>query len=114
MLFDKQAQYSSALLPGNRGLMVEDLIREVRRDMTLNPSQQMQAIQAIQASGGTHPKRPVSSLAAGVAGGVLANVSGKYFGMSPVGRMIATVAGVGFGQQVNNRLGGITNRSGWT
>lgn len=99
--------FSPALLPGLRGVTVGDLTQEVQRDPSLAGSERQQALANLRAATrGAPPSTPVSSLAAGVGGGIVANLAGKYFGMSTVGRTLLTAVGFGLGQQINDRLGG--------
>jgi hypothetical protein len=108
--------YSSALNPGLRGVTLEQVVREINKEVADNPTQMQLTLAKVNTVvGGADVRTPVSAFAAGAAGAVLANTVGKYFGMSPVGRTLVTAAGWGLGQQLNNNLAGLrpTYIPGW-
>lgn len=99
-LFKKS--YSAALNPGLRGVTSDDLIREIQRDGSLAASARNQV--AWQVGHATAPRAPLSQFASKATGAVIANVAGKYFGMSPVGRALVTAVGWGVGSQLHDKL----------
>jgi len=115
MALFKQA-YSAAIAPGLRGVTLGDLVREVKTDMSASGMQKSTLLSQISSvTGGASPGTPVSAFAAGAAGAIIANLAGKYFGMSSVGRTLVTAVGYGIGSQLSSRFGSNERKStnGW-
>jgi len=104
-IFKKSYQYSPALNPGLRGKTLEDLAKELRRDTSLNPTASAQLMREFgQVANRNGWGTPLSAFAAGGAGAVIANKSGRYFGMTPVGRALVTAIGFGIGSQIHDHF----------
>jgi hypothetical protein len=103
--FKKQA-YSAVMNPGLRGVTLGDLIREVRNDVAVSGMDKTRLLSQIDtATGGASPSTPLSAFAAGGIGALVANLAGKYFGLSTTARALVTAAGFGLGNKLNNAFG---------
>lgn len=91
--------------PGLRNRTLEDLYAAIRADMSLDVSAKAQLIEQVRGlTGMASSSTPLSALMMKGLGGVLGYLLSKYFGMSPMGQLISTVAGYGLGSALNNYL----------
>jgi hypothetical protein len=98
-------QSYSAVNSQLRGITLFDLYREIRKDTSLSMYQQQQAISQIEGvTRGAPPGTPLSGLMSRGLGGVVGYLIAKYFGMSPIGKVVSTAAGFGLGKVVHDQF----------
>lgn len=116
--FIKKQAYSAVMNPGLRGVTLGDLIREVRNDVAVSGMDKTHLLSQIDSiTGGASSSTPLSAFAAGGIGAVVANLAGKYFGLSTTARALVTAVGFGLGNKLNNAFGSQPhqerNTQGW-
>jgi F0F1-type ATP synthase assembly protein I len=91
--------------PGLRNRTLEDLYAAIRSDMTLDPATKAQLVGQVRGlTGMASSSTPLSALMMKGLGGALGYLLSKYFGLSPMGQLVSTVAGYGLGSALNNYL----------
>jgi hypothetical protein len=91
--------------PGLQNRTLEDLYAAIRSDMSLDPVTKAQLVSQVRGmTGMASPGTPLSALMMKGLGGALGFLLSKYFGLSPMGQLVSTVAGYGLGSALNNYL----------
>ena len=110
----KRSQFSmfgGALAPSLPTL--EDLFIAVRADPTLGPFEKAQLVNQIKGvTGFADGNTSLSALMQRGLSGVAGMLISKYFGMSPVGQLMSTIAGVGLGSSLYEHFNQPAN-NGW-
>lgn len=84
---------------------LEDLFNAVRGDIGLSAGEREKLLAQIQGLVGFIPgSTPLSALMMKGLGGMLGWYISKYFGLTPVGRLVSTVAGFGLGSVLYDQL----------
>jgi len=98
--------YSAVMAPGLRGVTIGDVVRGINEDSSMVAEERFPLVGYISSVADNNMRTPVSAIATGVAGAAIARTAGKYFGMSGIGKNIATAAGYGLGTMLGKRLFG--------
>ncbi|MFC1454337.1 hypothetical protein ACFLQL_04060 [Verrucomicrobiota bacterium] len=104
---------------GSPNFTIGDLISAINQDPTLSSSNRVNLVQSVQRQTGfASASTSLKSLMYGSFGAVLGNLIAKYFGMSILGRTLATVSGFGIGGVLGNAMGnkrtGLNVVPGWS
>ena len=102
----KRAQdYSAFSSPALQGRTLGDLFQAIRQDTTMSHARRAQVINQLKGvTGFMGPNTPLSALLHRGLGGIIGWLISKYFGMSPVGQIISTMAGFGIGRAIHKQL----------
>lgn len=88
--------------PGAPGVTLGTLEEAILSDQRMGISEKRRTMMRLAQEVGHLPKStPVDSIASRLGGGILGYLIGMYFGLSPVGRVVASVAGYGLGGMMN-------------
>lgn len=101
--------------PSLQGKTLEDLFFAIKSDVALDDARKQQLINQIRGvTAGMPPTAPISALMLRGLGGMLGWLISKYFGMSPVGQLVSSVAGFGLGVALDRQLNKpVSQYKGW-
>lgn len=88
-----------------QGKNLGDLFQAIRQDTVMPIGQKARVISQVKGvTGFMDPSTPLSALLHRGLGGTIGWLLSKYFGMSPVGQIISTMAGYGIGRAIHKQL----------
>lgn len=94
--FDKRAQSLFGRAEGQP--TIRTLLNEIAQDQSATLGERVALTAQISSSAGNIPRTtPLGYVGSAILGGTAANLAGKYFNMGPMGRTVATMAGMGIG-----------------
>lgn len=101
--------------PALQGKTLEDLFFAIKADVALDDARKQQLMNQIKGvTTGMPTNTPISALMLRGLGGMVGWLISKYFGMSPVGQLVSTVAGFGLGVALDKQMNKpVSQYRGW-